>query len=529
MSRASSRAFWLLIGVLLLITRVPAAAQYLSIDNVNLAFALDNFDPRAHQPQPPGYPFFVAFAKVFNLIFRDPETTFLVISVLVSALCLPVLYALAARMFDDWTARAAVCLFLVNPVFWHSGLDGPLRVTLALFSLLSAYCAWRAWAGEKSFVYWGALALGVGSGFRPGLLLYLGPIWLVSAFVGTRSLKTILSAGSLLTFVVLIWGGGLAYAVGGPSELYNLLAGYLVEQSTESVVMGASGQSGLRQLSRLVIWNGLAVVGWIWAVPFFFMYRDRAALFGRHFVFWNIWLVPGLLFQALIHVAAPGHTLFSIPAFCLIGAYVLKTGLQRWQASDTGLVFGAVTSVLLFLNFVPLPPPGSPGGIRDAFAVATFESSLENIRWLDNIHGSSLTEIRKLSETDREIVIIAQDMVQQANWFLNWRIARYYLPDSDIRVFASHKKPAETAAVRGSTLGSPRTGTPVDVAVPNRSRILWLVESGGPLHAALAATGSIHGGQRIFYTDIDESGTPFQVMDFRILPTTTGVARDGVQ
>jgi hypothetical protein len=518
MSRASSRAFWLIIGVLLLVTRVPAAAKYLSIDNVNLAFALDNFDPKAHQPQPPGYPFFVAFAKILNLLFRDAETTFLVISLLVSALCLPVLYALAARMFDDWTARAAVCLFLVNPVFWHSGLGGPLRVNLALFSLLTAYCAWRAWAGETAFVYWGALALGVGSGFRPGLLLYLAPIWLVSAVVGTRSLKTILAAGSLLTSVVLVWVGGLVVAVGGPSELYKLVASYLVEQSTESVVMGASGQSGLRQLSRLVIWNGLAVVGWIWAVPLFLTYRDRVSLFGRHFIFWSIWLVPGLLFQGLVHVAAPGHTLFSVPAFCLFGATVLKGGLQRWEASDTGLVFAVVASALLFLNFVPLPPPGSPGGIRDAFAVATFQSSLENIRWLDNIHGASLAEIRELAETDRDLVIIAQDMVHQSNWFLNWRIARYYLPDFDIRVVASHKTPAETLAVRGSSMGSSHAGPLVDIAVPQHSRILWLVESGGPLHAAVAAAGSVHGGQRVFYTDLDESGTPFQVMDYRILP-----------
>src|SRR5262245_48063175 len=58
---SGSRAFWIIILALLFLTRIPAAAGYLSIDNVNLAFALERFDVRGHQPQPPGYPYFVAF------------------------------------------------------------------------------------------------------------------------------------------------------------------------------------------------------------------------------------------------------------------------------------------------------------------------------------------------------------------------------------------------------------------------------------------------------------------------------------
>ena len=75
--------FWIFVFALLLLTRIPAMATYLSIDNVNLALSLEKFDPRIHQPQPPGYPFFVLLGRVVNLFVRDAERTFVVISLLV--------------------------------------------------------------------------------------------------------------------------------------------------------------------------------------------------------------------------------------------------------------------------------------------------------------------------------------------------------------------------------------------------------------------------------------------------------------
>src|SRR5437764_9133499 len=100
--RQDYRVFWLVIVALLLLTRIPAMASYLSIDNVNLALSLEKFDPRIHQPQPPGYPFFVLFAKIANIAFRHAERTFVVISILVSGLCLPAAFALGSRMFSRW-------------------------------------------------------------------------------------------------------------------------------------------------------------------------------------------------------------------------------------------------------------------------------------------------------------------------------------------------------------------------------------------------------------------------------------------
>src|SRR5262249_47538344 len=110
----------ILILALLLLTRLPAMAEYFTIDNINLAFSLEKFDPRVHQPQPPGYPFFVFFARIVNVIFRNAERTFIAVSLVVSAVACCVAFALAGRMFSRWAGAAAAFLLLVNPVFWQA-------------------------------------------------------------------------------------------------------------------------------------------------------------------------------------------------------------------------------------------------------------------------------------------------------------------------------------------------------------------------------------------------------------------------
>src|SRR5437763_4092838 len=90
----------ILLFALLLLTRVPAMANYFSIDNVNLAFSLEKFDPRIHQPQPPGYPFFVFFARMVNVVFHDAERTFIAVLLLVGAASLCAAYALSGRMLS---------------------------------------------------------------------------------------------------------------------------------------------------------------------------------------------------------------------------------------------------------------------------------------------------------------------------------------------------------------------------------------------------------------------------------------------
>src|SRR5579885_992046 len=217
--------------LLSLFTALPLVPPYLySFDTVNMALALKEFDPTRNQPQPPGYPLFVAEERLFHLIFRTPELTFFAIETLICGLSLGMLYLLGRRMFSARAGFIGAALLFVNPVFWFSTLTSPLRPHLALASIVIAYLCWRALHEEQKYFYFASLALGVGSGFRPELLALLFPLWGWTAWqCAGRRLK--ISPGVALLFVSTVsWVAMLVSAAGGLAHLIVSFSGYVFSQ-----------------------------------------------------------------------------------------------------------------------------------------------------------------------------------------------------------------------------------------------------------------------------------------------------------
>src|SRR2546425_49782 len=511
--------FAILILALLLLTRLPAMAEYFTIDNVNLAFSLEKFDPRIHQPQPPGYPFFVFFARIVNVIFGNAERTFVVVSLVVSAAACYVAFALAGRMFSRWAGAAGAVLLLVNPVFWHSSLDGPLRPNLALFSLLTAYCCWRCWNGEKRFAYWGAVALGVGSGFRPDLVAFLLPLWFLSSWAGTKSWRSVVQGAILLAAIICVWIGALLIAMGGFENFRTVMLGYALEQSGQgSVMFGSSIVAWIRQINRLIIWNGLAVVAWIWVVLFCFFNSPPQLKSFSTAGFFFVWLVPGLFIQALVHVDAPGHTLFSVAALCVLGGYVVSLIPLR----DFALGAAVLVNAIIFLDFFPLPAgavntPNRTPSIKNAALFGSFETSLGMLRGLDDITRTTLKEIDEFTPKDRPSLIISTN-THVDQWFMNWRIGRYYLPKKDFWILYNNTVPKRVEHIRRDRVLEARENAPLEIPIFGEGRVLWLIEPESAFQKHVAASQKLMGGKYVFYSDISRESLPFTIDGVTIVP-----------
>ncbi len=400
------RAAWLLVIVaLLLLTRWPLASRYLlTFDSVNFALALDEFDPLYHQPQPPGYPLFVGLTRALQWVAPRAEQALLLSGIVGAAVAISLLWWLGERMFSAKAGAIAALLLLVNPVFWRAALISQVRVFLATASVAVAFFAWRAWQRESpgKWLCFAAAVLGVGAGFRPGLLLFLLPLLLATGLRGRVQRRDFLLAGALLCAGVLSWLGYLLFAVGGPLQYIELLRIYLADQIEDSSLLAGAPVSNWWGMVRAALeWKGLAVLPWIWALPFVWRHawgqELRSAL-----PFLAVWLAPGFLFHLAVHLGSPGHILAALPVLCLAGGWVLSQWRRPVWAVAAGL------SALLFFR----PPPSD----------LAQRSSYEAVAHLDRSIPPVLDALRELRGQGPIFVI-------SNTYSITWRHLFYYFPD----------------------------------------------------------------------------------------------------
>ena len=150
----------------------------------------------------------------------------------------------------------------------------------------------------------------------------------------------------------------------------------------------------------------------------------------------------------------------------------------------------------------------------------TFESSLGQVRWLDDVTRTTLKEIEQFTPTDRPSVIITTDgYVNQ--WFMNWRIGRYYLPKQDFWVLYEGEK-RRVEHIRHDVLIEMRNSIPLRVPIFREGRVLWLVEPGSAFYRQLATVQKLRGGKYVFYSDITPDSPAFGIGEFEVFPTLFG-------
>jgi hypothetical protein len=184
-------------------------------DEALFALALRDYDVAAYHPHPPGFPLFIALAKLIPLdAFHALQT----IVFLASLFVFPAMYALARALRADVpTSIGAGLLLSFFPNVWFYGGTALSDVPSMVLAVTS--CALLL----RGNVLLGALVLGVAAGFRPQNLL-IGAVPFAMAF--WRRKRAGAFGALIIAVIVGVTYGTAAQLSGGWSAYREVLASH---------------------------------------------------------------------------------------------------------------------------------------------------------------------------------------------------------------------------------------------------------------------------------------------------------------
>jgi hypothetical protein len=409
------------------------------LDSVNFALAMERFDPRVHQPHPPGYPLYIALARAVNHFCHDANLSLVILSIMASCGAIVYVYKLALRWFGIDEARAAAILFLLSPSGWFHGTVALTYSLEAFFSAALGYLCWKIEQSQTRWIVPTGVILGVSAGVRPSSLLFLGPLYLYSLRNARWSGR--LTGIAALALTGIAWFLPTILAAGGAGVYFDALESLWRIVPSKNTLFNSSPATSIARLCFLVFMVVLNFGIASFAVISAMMRKIPSDTAKIRFTL--VWIMPAICFFTLIffQFINSGYLLLLSPPACLwLGLWTAD-----WYRRCSKAIRAAVLSLFVATNvsvFLVAPLYCSYKSIRH------FESELEDVQ-------SSLPKLGSPNDT----LVIGFD-----SHFLGYRHAGYYLPEyttveypevnlkEGTRVFAMHHR--DTQLLEDLPIGS---------------------------------------------------------------------------
>src|SRR5437762_1856136 len=180
---------------------------------------MEMFDPFDHRPQPPGYLWYVLVLRAVDLATHDPNRAMTIVAAVAGAATVALVYLLAARLYDERSAKVSALFVLTAVTFWaYGGVAYPYTL-LAALTTLCALLLWRALDPAQPRPRRGlrlvlaSTAWGIAVGFRSDLAIFLAPLWLLAATRAT--IATAALSAAVVAALVAAWVFASGLAAGG--------------------------------------------------------------------------------------------------------------------------------------------------------------------------------------------------------------------------------------------------------------------------------------------------------------------------
>jgi 4-amino-4-deoxy-L-arabinose transferase-like glycosyltransferase len=343
---------------LVLLTRLPFATTNLyAPDSVLYARGMERFDPLEQRPQPPGYLWYILVLRAIDLVTHDPNRAMTIVSALSGAATVTLVYLLAARLYDERTARVASVFVLTAVTFWaYSGVAYPYTLLAALTTLCALlfwrsldHAATRSRRGLRLAV--ASAAWGVAVGFRSDLAIFLAPLWLLAAARATIATAAISAA--IVAGLVGSWVAASAVADGGLARFLDAVRTQSAFIDERYSTFGNGPIAIYRNTYELARFLGRGLYFLIPLVAATVISGDarRVELRDRwRAVFIALWVLVPLAFYVFIHVGEYGYVFSMLPGLAILaarGSIAVAKGLRmprtfKWIVAAVALGNAAI-------------------------------------------------------------------------------------------------------------------------------------------------------------------------------------------
>jgi hypothetical protein len=376
------------------------------LDSVNFALAMQRFDPRVHQPHPPGYFLYICAGRLLNVTFHDANLALVVLSILASCALVIAIYRITLDWFGPMAAEFAGLFFLLSPLAWFHGIVALTYIVEAFFSGLVGYLCWRIESGRAGYILPAGIVLGVSAGVRPSSLVFLAPLFLFSLRNAAPKGRWI--GLSALVLTVAAWFVPMIAASGGLHAYFDALVSLWRMVPSKGTVFNSSPANSIAR-AFTIIFIYLLTFGAASLAPLGALSRTTS-VDPRKKKFTFVWIGPALCFFTfgyLKFVNSGYLLLLCAPACMWLGLWASEWyQTSAWRRSLKLTVLGVSAAVNIFI-FVASPFYCSYRQVR------RFETELESITTVFPLVGST-----------HDTLILSFD-----SHFNGFRHAGYYLPD----------------------------------------------------------------------------------------------------
>lgn len=215
------RAIVLAVAAVCAVTRFLAVARSLwDWDEALFTMAMRDYDVTMHHPHPPGFPVFIAMARLARFVVHDDFRALQTVNVVAAMLVFVAIFFFARELrlrFSTCVSAGALFAFFPNVWFFGGGafsdIPSIVMVVFAVTFLLKG-------ARSRNAYWFGTLLLALAIGIRPQNLL----VGLVPGLLATRRRRWWEIAVALLIGVVIVGTafGGAIHATGSFPEYQRM-------------------------------------------------------------------------------------------------------------------------------------------------------------------------------------------------------------------------------------------------------------------------------------------------------------------